>query len=131
MVALVAYLLTLAVFLLPGFALTLWIGARRELSTIEALMGVVVSSAALGYLAFWIYFASHPAGKAFSYAVVAISVVAIAIDSRSGGVKQLARSIAAPIGYVAVAGLCYLSWLFLFSEPLHSGADFANFRFFE
>lgn len=131
MLALVAYLLNLAIFLLPGFALTLWIAARRELLPIEALISVIASSAAIGYLAFWIYFADKSAGKIFSFGVISASAAGSAIYLRRGSAKQLAQSIAVPIGYVAIAGLCYLCWLFLFSEPLHSGADFANFRFFE
>lgn len=94
-------------------------------------MTTIVASAALGYVAFWAYFASRTLGRVFSCAVMAAAfAVTIAMLKRQPAARVMARSMAVPLGYVAAVGACYTCLLFLYQDPWSSGAECANVRFF-
>ena len=134
--SLLLYALNLSLFLLPGFALLLTIAARRKLCATQAIILVIVASAALGYIAFWAYFGSRLLGRAFSYAVVGASIVALVTrrkpqpEVRAQPDIRALRGMAAPFLYAAAVGACYTCLLFLFKDPFTTGVGFANDRFF-
>src|SRR5438067_202 len=104
---------------------------RREISPAQSMISVAATSATLGYLAFWIYFESKQVGKIFSFvSVVIAAITSILALIRSPRPRALARTLAVPLGYTAVVGICYISLFYLFSDPLKSGADLAGWRFF-
>lgn len=126
------FALNLSLFLLPGWAAAMLAGRRRGgLSANAAVMLTVVVSAALGYAAFWAYFASRWLGRAFSYCVIVASVAVVLRSLRRGGApRALARQMAVPFVWVLAVGACYTCLLFLFQDPFTSGAELANIRFF-
>lgn len=125
------YALDLLLLLLPGFAVTLLVARRRPLSAGRALILTIVSSAALGYLAFWVYFFSRLAGRIYSWVVILGALApAIVLLQRDVRLRNLARSLRTPLGYVLIAGISYSSLLFLFKNPFTAGAEYANDRFF-
>lgn len=129
--SLVLLALNLTLFLLPGFAITLFVAGRRSLRPVRAVMLTVVASAALGYAAFWAYFEGWLPGRGFSYSIVAGSLVfAVAMLKREHELRALARTMAVPFVYVLAVGVCYTCFLFLFEDPFAGGAEVANVRFF-
>lgn len=123
--------LNLALFLLPGFAITLALARRRDWCAVRAAMVTVVASAALGYVAFWFYFESRLLGRALSFGVAGASIVlAAAMLTREPRLRALARELAVPFGYVLAVAACYTCLLFLFCDPFTTGVEFANTRFF-
>ncbi|MBV9302305.1 MAG: hypothetical protein JOY62_18110 [Acidobacteriaceae bacterium] len=125
------YLLTLFLFLLPGFAISLAIAARREVCPVSVVKLIILSSAALGYLAFWIYFGNRLLGKILSFGSVAIAALVLAIILiRHRRMRNLCREIATPFVYVSTVGVCYLCFLFLFGL-FPSGASVPGLRFFK
>lgn len=124
------YALDLALFLLPGFAIALLVSTRRNWCGERALMTMLVASASLGYIAFWVYFAGRSLGRAFSYGVMGAALAITVALLRTPAARAVARTIAVPIGYVAAVGACYTCLLFLYQDPWPSGAEFANVRFF-
>ncbi len=125
------YLWCLVVFLLPGFAVTIWLASRRALRGTHAVILLFVCGGAAGYLAFWIYFANKLAGKSFSYAVTGGSLwFVVNAFLNSSGPKRLMRELRVPLLYLAVIGACYLSLLFVVANPFGIGQDLVNWRFF-
>ncbi len=125
------YALDLLLFLLPGFAVTLWLAARRSCSATRALMLTIVTSATLGYIAFWVYFGSRLAGRIFSWSIIAGSVcVVLALLRHPPASRELARGMRVPFGYVLITGIFYSCLLFLSKDPFTTGAEYANDRFF-
>ena len=125
------YALDLLLFLLPGFAVSLWIAARRSCSTTRGVMLTIVASAFFGYIAFWVYFESRLAGRVFSWAVIAASVCAVvALLKHERAPRDLAQGMRVPFGYVLITGIFYSCLLFLFKDPFTTGAEYANDRFF-
>ncbi|HTU47858.1 MAG TPA: hypothetical protein VMF91_22560 [Bryobacteraceae bacterium] len=123
--------LNLTLFLLPGFAITLALARRREWSAVRAAMVTVAASAALGYIAFWLYFESRVLGRVLSFGVVAVSIVFIAaMLAREPRLRALVRELTRPFVYVLAVAACYTCLLFLFKDPFVTGAEFANVRFF-
>lgn len=70
--------------------------------------------AALGYLAFWCYFASPAFGRAFSWAVLAVSVTIVLGPAKSddSGADELLR----PLALAGVAGLGFVALTCLFGD---------------
>lgn len=118
-------------FVLPGLAATSIIAARHKLCIAYAVILTVVASCALGYAAFWIYFASKLLGRIFSFALVFVSALALARGLKDGQIRTVLRSLAPSFVYVLGVGLCYLCFFFLFSNPLTARVDLPNMRFFE
>ncbi len=118
-------------FLLPGLSAAAVLAARHKLCAVYAAILTVIVSAALGYAAFWIYFGSKLLGRIFSFGLLLIAALLLARSLRNSQTRVLIRSIAAPFGYAFVAGLCYLCFFFLFSNPFTSRVDLANVRFFD
>jgi hypothetical protein len=126
------YTVNLCLFLLPGFAVMLGIGARRRLGANQAIIVVVTASAAVGYVAFWVYFGSKPAGEIFSYAVVLASAWTLARKlRRMPNLKTLTKSIMRPFAYVLFAGLFYSCLFFVFQNPFTTGTGLGDVRFFK
>ncbi len=126
------YAISLLLFFLPGTAVSLVCAARRKLSPVEMLVLTIVSSATFGYIAFWIYFGSKLAGEIFSYLLTLASAAILARSwKRLPVARSLVRELASPVSYLFFVGLCYLSMFYMFSNPFQSGADVANFRFFD
>lgn len=129
--SLVLYALNLLLFLLPGFAVTMLMAARRSWPATRAVMMTIVVSATLGYIAFWLYFGSRLVGRFFSYGVITASIAVIApLLRREGTLRALTRGMCVPFGYVLMTGIFYTCLLFLFKDPFTTGAEYANERFF-
>lgn len=125
------FTISLSLFLLPGFAVTAIVSPRRNWCGERALIVTIAASATLGYAAFWAYFEGRLVGRIFSYGVIAASIgVVVVMLKRECSVRALARSMAAPLGYVLATGICYTCLLFLFQNPFATGAELANVRFF-
>lgn len=120
-----------ALFLLPGLAVTAAVALRHKLCGVYALILTIVSSAVLGYAAFWIYLASKMLGRLFSIGVMVIAAVVLVRGLREQQVRSLIGGMARSFAYVFTVGLCYLCFFFLFSNPLTSRVDLANVRFFD
>ncbi len=119
-------------FLLPGAAIVTAILRKREMPAGLSLIAAIVASAACGYVAFWIYFASKLAGQIFSYGVVVAALVALARRRKQEDAsrKQELREAVVPLLYAFCLGVFYLSLLYLFVNPMQAGVDVANVRFF-
>jgi hypothetical protein len=123
--------LNLTLFLLPGFAMTLILARRRNWCAVRAVIVTLVASAALGYVAFWFYLESRVLGRAFSFGVVAASIISVAVMlAREPKLRALAHGLVVPVAYVLAVAACYTCLLFLFRDPFTTGAEFANTRFF-
>jgi hypothetical protein len=132
--ALVVLLLCAAelfLFLLPGLATVAIAARKRALAAPLSLIAAVVVSAALGYIAFWVYFVNKGAGQTFSWVVLAASLVLLFPGLRQKRtVGLLCSDFVTPLAYALLLGLFYLSLLYLFLNPLKAGVDVANVRFF-
>ncbi len=107
------YSLALVLFFLPGTAVSLACAARLKLRTENVLIVTVISTATFGYIAFWIYLGSKLAGEVFSFSLTfAAAVVVVLSLTRTPRVKTLVRELVRPVGYLFIAGLCYLSLFF-------------------
>jgi len=123
--------LSLAVFLLPGFAISFWIIHRWPELLRYALMLIVSVSAALGYVCFYVYFFSRPGGRFFSLAIAIVSLVLLVLAFRRGAMlRTMARQVAEPFALTAATAACYLCFAFLFVSPAGAGAEHINVRFF-
>lgn len=119
-----------ALILLPGMAVALAIARRTYLSPVHAVMIVVLTNATLGYIAFWAYFGHRLLGRTISYSTLALSAIALVPMLRhEAGLRKLVKQIAIPFSYVLVAGVCYVCLFFLYSNPVKTGGDVANWRF--
>ncbi len=127
-----AFVLSFGLFLFPGFAVAVSLPKRRTLSPVYLVVVVIATAAALGYVSFWIFFASRTAGKTFTfllYGLASVSTVRSFFGQREG--QQIIRQIAAPFLLALLAGICYLSLFYLFGDPANHGAGLANVRFSE
>ena len=66
-------------YLLPGFAVALFLRRRFALDAIRFACVVFIAAAAGGYLAFWAYFANVMAGKGYTVLVLGIAMGYIAL----------------------------------------------------
>ena len=91
---------------------------------------VIVTGAALGYLAFWAFFFLKLLGKIFCYGAYALSATMLFSSVRSKfALKATAKQVAEPLLYTTLAGLCYLCFFFLFVDPAQASI-YASERFF-
>jgi hypothetical protein len=91
---------------------------------------VIVTGAALGYLAFWAFFFLKLLGKIFCYGAYALSATVLFSSVRSKfALKATAKQVAEPLLYTTLAGLCYLCFFFLFVDPAQASI-YASERFF-
>lgn len=127
-----SYTLNLVLFLLPGLAVALVLSARRTLAPLYLVIIVVSTGALLGYLSFWCYFANKQFGKFSAYALYLTALVLTAwFLLRSPRARSAAARIRTPFLFVLLAGICYLSGLYLFADFQKVGPDPAEFRFFD
>ncbi len=129
----VSFGLYLFLFLLPGFSLAANIAARQALTEVQAIICIVVTGGALGYVSFWCFFANKLLGKSFTllaYAV-AVSFLTKAVYRQRTSTIRLARQAAVPVLLVLISGICYLSCFYLFLDAQDPGVSFADVRFFE
>jgi len=129
------YLFQLGLFLLPGLALASVLTARKEsqpLAAIYLVMVVICTGATLGYVSFWLFFFSRGWGQGFSYVVyfVAAGVLVLQAIRSTAAIKTSFALIREPFLYATLAGLCYTSFYFLFSDPFFPGIGYASDRFF-
>ncbi len=120
----------LILFLLPGLATCRLVCRKRDLPTTNVFIAAVTISALFGYAAFWIYFANKIAGQAFSYGVVAASIIVLLAGYKSRPRFIRVREFIKPLAYCFCLGLFSLSLLYLFVNPIKAGVDVANVRFF-
>jgi hypothetical protein len=121
----------MALFFLPGFAVALLVAVRRSLDPVRAVMLTVLAGSALGYAAFWAYFANHSLGRILSYGIAMSALVSAAVAlRRHRRLRSLAREMARPFAYVLGLSVCSACFLFLFTDPFTSGVEIANVRFF-
>jgi hypothetical protein len=105
--------------------------ARKAcVSPTYCLIGSVVISAMLGYMAFWIYLGNKSAGQVFSYGLTASSLAVLIAVLRQRPLTLLNTAFVVPLAYTLCLALFYLSLLYLFVDPLAAGVDVANVRFF-
>ena len=127
-----AFTLNLGLLLLPGFPLAAWLGARRKAAPVYLVIAVITTTAALGYVSFWIFFASRLAGKIFTFSIYGLALLStIHSFLQRGRGRQVVRQIAAPFLFVLLAGILDVSLFYLFGDPHHYEAGLANARFFE
>ncbi len=129
------YLSQLGLFLLPGFAAASLLTARRgrpPLAAIYQVMVVICTGATLGYVSFWLFFFSKGWGRGFSYVVYLLSAGLLVwlLVRTSEAVRRSFALIREPILYATLAGLCYTSLFFLFSDPFFPGIGYVSDRFF-
>ncbi len=128
---LIIYPFNLLLFLLPGLAIAFVAAWRRETGTVSLVILTVIASSAFGYAAFWAYFASNLLGQIFSFIVIILSGLSVALLlARSARLRSEARKMAVPFLYVLTVGLCYLCLFFVFGNPFASGAALGDVRFF-
>jgi len=121
----------LLLFLLPGLTIILAVSRKCDLSPAYSLIATITTSSAFGYLAFWIYLASKPAGQIFSYGLLAASFVGVLFRIKQKNAVFFLRSeFIVPLAYTFCLSLFYLSLLYLFVNPIRAGVDVANVRFF-
>ena len=129
-----AYLLQFGEFLLPGFALAAVLAGKQRPppKPLHLVMVVIVTSATLGYLSFWAFFFSHRFGGFLSYAIYVVSAGLLLVPSMAGvsTIRATAKAIAQPFLGALLAGLCYISFYFLFTDPFSPGVEWAGNRFF-
>ncbi len=126
------FLFDFALFLLPGFVLASVSASGKRLAALQIVVLIVAASATLGLFSFWAFFFSKLLGRIFSFSVyIASAGVLLSPLCRRTAIIAVAKSTAKPFLYAAVAGVCYLCFLFLFVDPVASGADYANQRFFD
>ena len=128
------YLFQLALFLLPGFAVASQVTARRRrtISPIYSVIVVITVGAMLGYISFWAFFFSKGLGRFFTYAVYlsAAGLLIVPRFSPREALRTTAKMIAQPFLYATLAGLCYMSFYFIYSDPFAPGIGYAADRFF-
>lgn len=64
-------------FILPGLAIALFVYPRLQLDAERFAIFVFTAAAGVGYLMFWVYFASVPAGRAASFLILAAAGAAL------------------------------------------------------
>ena len=101
----------LLLFLLPGAAIVSMLARKVRVSAIYCLIGSVVTSATLGYLAFWIYLGNKSAGQVFSYSLTAASLTVLIAALRRHRLR-LNSDIVVPLAYTLCLALFYLSLLY-------------------
>jgi hypothetical protein len=108
------FVVTLALFLLPGLAPAARLAARGLIAAPMVLPAVVVFGCLAGYVTFWAYFLHPMVGLVFGSAVVAGSAAVCAVDlARDRPVRSvlLSRETLIPLGLTALVGLFYLALL--------------------
>lgn len=127
-----AFSLNWVLFLLPGCAAAVFLGARRKVAPVYLVILVITTTATLGYSSFWIFFASRTAGKIFTFFIY---IPALLVSARRllqpGYGREVARQAAVPFLLALLIGICYVSLFYLFGDPHHDEAGLANARFFE
>ena len=120
----------LVLFLLPGLAVTVAILRRKKLTALDSLITTIAASGALGYLAFWVYFANKTAGQIVSYGLMAAALLFVLAARRRRPLLVFDREFITPVACVLCLALFNLSLLYLFVNPVKAGVDVANVRFF-
>jgi hypothetical protein len=120
-----AFALNFALILLPGFAVAVTLGSRRQITPVYRVIVMMATTATLGYASFWLFFISRPAGKLFTFLVYGLALFSFF------RIRKAIRQAAAPFLLALLAGFCYLSVLYLFGDPKHQEAGLAGARFFE
>src|SRR3954468_5326578 len=126
------FVLDLVLFLVPGFAVALFLFARRQMTPLLTVITVVAASASFGYVAFWAFFFSRLLGQCFCFALYIAAVAQIVrCCFGTGSVASVARQVRTPILYTAAAGLLYTCFFFSFSDPVSAREFLADQRFFK
>lgn len=100
----------LIALLLPGMACAVAAAMRGTKDPVDLTTVALLGDAFAGYAAFWVYFASHRAGIAYSYVTLLVSCAIIAIGLRRRSVEwPLLRQLFEPWGLVALASAFVLS----------------------
>jgi hypothetical protein len=125
------FLLNFSLFLLPGFGLASYLSVKRAAALRYPLIIIVITGAFLGYLSFYAFFFSRPAGKLLVLVIylTSLTLIGLALSSKVG-LGGLVKKVAEPLAIAAMAGLCYLSFAFLFINPMVTGAGNLEGRFF-
>lgn len=85
----------------------------------------------LGYLSFWIFLASKPAGRLFSYAVYAATAAVLVVWGRRAEFWRVLRlQVSLPFTFVVASAALYLSLFWLYGDGGHR-EGLAERRFFE
>jgi hypothetical protein len=111
-------------YLLPGFAVALFLHRRFALDPIRFACAAFIASAAAGYLAFWAYFASVIAGKAYTallFGVTALYVVACWRDWRR--FRETVREFSTAVLLTLLAASFYLGLGYLYKFDKDAGVQ--------
>ena len=127
----IAYSLDFLIFFLPGLAAGC-LGARRhQVSLVNLLILITLVSAALGYVAFYVYLASKLAGVILSYTVLGVSLVLLVLNLiRHSRVRLSMRTVALPFSLAYLVGAFYLAVFYVATDPFIVGSDYADVLFF-
>jgi hypothetical protein len=111
----------LGFFFLPGVALCcLWPKAR-------SLWTLMVLPLLLGYLSFWIFFASKPAGKLFSFSLFLVSAAVVLF--RRSAARRILRRYTTPLLLIGSVAFLHLSLFAWYGDPQRHNVGLANHRF--
>jgi len=95
-------------------------------------MVVVTTGAVLELPGVWAFFFRTVSADFFTFAVYFVRRWRAASAGRKAvaAMKAVAQQTREPFLYTTLAGLCYLSFYFLFSDPFAPGIGYASDRFF-
>ena len=127
------FALDFVMFVVPGFAFANVIQRRNPaMNAVYLTVLVIVVSATLGYLSFWIFFFSKLLGKIYCFAIYAVSLISLVYASFHSNTPILTRRIwlLLPFSLSFLAGPLYICFSFLFTNPATFRAEYVGQRFF-
>jgi hypothetical protein len=117
-----------ALFLLPGLVLAMLLRHRFALDGLRFTAVAITGAAAVGYLCFWIYFATVNGGKIASWVLLGASVLATPLLVKRGWKRSpgVWRECASTFGLVLLTGWFYLGIGYFYSAGGSPGLQAAN-----
>lgn len=118
-------LLCLVLTFIPGFAACSFAVRRGASSRLWLSLIALAQIGLMGYLAFWLWFASPSLGRVFSFCLPVVSAIYLAATLRSldSSRRKILLTLFTPIALTGIAALIVLSAGFLyggFEEPLQT-----------
>lgn len=110
-----------AVFLAPGFFVSLWLIKNKGLKTLYALPVAALAGCLIGYLAFWLYFALPVAGRWFSLLLMLASWAATIVLFANKQARSLLKQadVWIPLALL-LSVVVFYNALFVSCEPVAS-----------
>jgi hypothetical protein len=117
-----------ALFLLPGFVLAMLLRRRFPLDGPRFTAVAFIGAAAVGYLCFWVYFASVSGGKVASSVLLGASALAVPLLVKQGwkGSAKVCGECAGTFALVLLTGWFYLGIGYFYNAGGSPGLQAAN-----